>query len=148
MDRIGDERMPQCVHLDERRELSGVAEVVAVLTPGQRWAGGRLYASDCRVHAAGELLTEEWERKSAEVGPASGAADQNVRSLLDLCQLEERLLTDDRLVEEDMVQDASQCVTGVVALHRLFHRFRDGDAEAAGAVRVGSQDGPAGLGEI
>jgi hypothetical protein len=47
-----------------------------------------------------------------------------------------------------MVEHAAQGVAGVVALHRQLHRLADGDAEAAGAVRVLGEDGAAGLGAV
>ena len=61
-----------------------VAEVVAVLAPGQRRARRRLDAADRRVHPAGQLLAEERERQTGEVRPAARAADEQVRRLADL----------------------------------------------------------------
>ena len=148
MDGVGHERVAEGVHLDQRGELAGVAEVVAVLAPAQRRAGRRLDAADHRVHPSGQLLPKERERQAPEVGAAARAAHQHVGGLADLGQLEEGLLADDRLVQEHVVEHAAQGVAGVIALGGLFDGLGDGDAEAARAVRVGGQDGPTGLGQV
>src|SRR5207247_4810454 len=41
-----DERVAEGVHLDERREADGIAEVVDVLAPGDARAGGWLDGAD------------------------------------------------------------------------------------------------------
>ena len=136
VDRLGDEAVAERVHLQQRRHPGGVAEVVAVLTLGEARAGGRLDAADRRVDPPGELLAQEREREPAEVRAAAGAADEQVGRLADLGQLQQRLLADDRLVQQHVVEHAAEGVPGVGIGGGHRHRLGDGDAEAAGVVGV------------
>ena len=104
VDRVRDEVVAQRVHLHQRRHARRVAEVVGVRASRQRRARGRLDGADHRVHPAGQLLAQERERQPAEVRAAAGAADEDVRRLADLGELEERLLADDRLVQQHVVE--------------------------------------------
>jgi hypothetical protein len=145
VDGVRDEVVAQRVHLHHRREARGVAVVVAVLALGQAGAGRRLHAPDDRVDPAGQLLAQERERQPAEVGPAAGASHDDVRGVTDHGQLGERLLADDGLVQQDVVEHAAQGVVGVLGLGGHLHRLADRDAQAARAVRVLGQHRPARL---
>ncbi len=50
-------------------------------------------------------------------------------------------------MQQHVVEDAAQRIAGVVVLGRDLHRFADGDAQAAGAVGVLVENGPAGGGD-
>ena len=67
-------------------------------------------------------------------------ADDHVGALAGHGHLLHRLLADDRLVQEHVVQHRPQRVLGVVALGRVLDGLRDGDAERSGAVGVLRQD--------
>ena len=136
VDRLGDEAVAERVHLQQRRHAGGVAEVVAVLALGQARAGRRLDAADRRVHPPGELLAQEREREPAEVRAAAGAADEQVGRLADLGQLQQRLLADDRLVHQHVVEHAAERVARVRVGGGDGDGLGDGDAEAAVVVRV------------
>ena len=47
-----------------------------------------------------------------------------------------------------MIQHAAERVFGIVAFDCFFHRFADGDAEAAEAIRVLRQDAASGFGLV
>ena len=49
-------------------------------------------------------------------------------------------------VQEDVVEHAAQGVLGIVARHSVLYGLRDGNAQAAGIVRVHRQNLPAGVG--
>ena len=127
--------MPERVHRDERRELARVAEVVREDAAGERRAGGGLAGEDVDV-AAGDLLAQEREREPGEVRAAADAADDDVGERAGHFHLRERLLPDDRLVQQDMVENAAERVRRVVAARGILHRLGDRDAEAAGRVRI------------
>jgi hypothetical protein len=133
------------VHLHQRREPGRVAEVVRVDALGERGARGGLHGPERGAHLAAQLLAQEREREPAEVGPAAGAADDDVGRLAERRQLLQALLPDDGLVEQDVVEHAAQAVLGVGAGGRHLHRLGDGNPEAARAGRVRLKDPLAGL---
>ena len=81
-----------------------------------------------------KLQPEEREREPGEVRPAAGAADDDVRRLAGHRHLLDRLLADDGLVEEHVVEDGAERVLGVVAGRRVLDRLADRHPERAGAV--------------
>ena len=92
----------------------------------------------------GQLLAEEGEGQAAEVRSATGASHDDVGcGLAGLGQLEEGLLADDGLVQQDVVEDAAQCVADFGVLGRDLDGLGDGDAERA-RVLSGSRPGSGG----
>ena len=149
VDRVGDEVVAERVHLHQRGHAGCVAEVVGVDTPGERRTGCRLHRPDGRVHLSGHLLAQEREGESAEVGSATGAADQQVRGFLPrLGQLQQRLFSDDGLVHQHVVEDAAEGVAGLGVRCGDLDGLADSDPEGAGAVRISGQDGPTGRSQV
>ena len=62
-----------------------------------------------------------------------------IRLLARHFHLPDRFLPDHRLVQANVVQHAAQRILGVRMRHRILNRFADGDAQAAGAMRVFGQ---------
>ena len=139
VDRLRDEVVAQGVHLDQRGQLRGVAEVVGVDAAGQRRRGLGL-DRDHPCWLAAHLLAEEREHQPREVRAAAGAPDEHVRLLAGHLHLEDRLLADHRLVEQDVVEDRPEGVLGVVAGRGVLHRLADREAEGAGVVGCLGQD--------
>ena len=92
------------------------------------------------------MRAKEREGDSRQVGPAAGAADDDVRIVTGHLKLCHRLLADHRLVQQHMVQHRAERVFGVLVLRGDLHRLADRDAEAARAIRVIRQDRAAGIG--
>ena len=131
VDRRRDEVVAKCVHRHERSQLAGVSEVVRERTARQRRARGGL----AREHLdllAGDLLAQERKAQACEVRAASDAADDEVGELSGLLHLSERLLTDDRLVGENVIEDAAERVGGVLPPCGILDSLRDRDAQAPG----------------
>ena len=147
VDRLGDERRPQGVHLQQGRGAGRVAEVVAVLAPGERRAGGRLHAADCRRHVPGQLLPQERHGQAAEVRSAAGAPHEQVGGLPHHGQLAQGLLADDGLVQDHVVEHASQRVADRRVGGRHRDRLGDGDAQRAWMVGVVRQQAAAVVGD-
>ena len=139
VDRIGDEVVPEGVHFHERRHARGVTEVVAVLALTHRRARRRLDATDRRVHVALQLFAKEREAETAEVRAATGAADEHIGLFADLGELEQRLLADDRLVQQHMVEHRAEGVPGGGILDRHGDSLGDRDAERARMIRILSE---------
>ena len=148
MDGVRDEVVAQRVHLQQRRHPGGVAEVVGVHAPRQRRTRRRLDGADHRVHPPGELLAEEGERQPAEVRAAAGAPDEDVRRLADLGELQERLLADDRLVQQHVVEHAPEGVPGLRLRGSDLDRLGDRDAQRPWVVRGLREDRATGSGEL
>ena len=134
--------------MTKRRQMPGVAEVEGVAAARHRRAGRRLDRDDPHVALVAQLLAEEREGDAGEVRAAAGAADDDVRVGVGRLHLLDRLLADHRLVQQDVIEHAAQRVFGVVALGGDLDRLGDGDAEAAGRIRILRQDGAAGVGLV
>src|SRR4051812_29878541 len=67
----------QRVHLHERREVGGVAEVIGILALGERGAGGRLDRDQAALAAATQLLAKKRKGKPREVRAATGTTDDD-----------------------------------------------------------------------
>jgi hypothetical protein len=127
-----DERVAERVHLHQRGQPHGVAEVIDVVALGEAGAGGRLHRDDADfLVSAGELVGREGERQAGEVGAAARAADDDVGGVVGLLQLLLGLQADHRLVHEHVVEHAAQRVLGVVPGGGVLDRLADGDAERA-----------------
>ena len=131
-----DEVLAERVHLQQRRQPGRVPEVVSVHAPGQRRAGGGLDRPDNRVHPSGQLLPRNGKTSPAKFDPPP--VQPTIRSGVSSGQLElrERLLADDGLVHQDVVEHAAERVPGVGAAAGRLDGLADRDAEGAGRVRV------------
>src|SRR6266540_2260461 len=133
-DRRGHEVVSERVHRDERRQLARVAEVVREQTAREGRTGGGLAREHVDV-AARDLLPDEREGEAGEVRAAADAADEDVWKRTGHFHLRQRLLPDDRLVQQHVIEDAAERVRRVVTARRVLDGLRDRDAEAAGRVR-------------
>ena len=141
MERRRNEAVAERVHLHQRREPHGVAEIVDVFSLGQARAGRRLDGDDADLLLlAAELVGGEGEGEAGEVGATAGAADDDVRLVVRLLELFLRFEADDRLMGQHVVEHAAQRILRVLARGRVLHRLADGDAEAARRVRIFCQN--------
>src|SRR5438270_654801 len=111
-----------------------VREAVAVLALGIRGRGalGRNEPDGLPF----DRLREEWEGETAEVSAAAETGDHDVRVGTDLLELSLRLEADDRLMEQDMVQDGSEAIDRFLVPLRVFKALGHRDAERARMVRL------------
>ena len=116
--------------------MAGVAEIVGVPALGQGRAVGRFDCDYVQVLPAAQFLAQERKRDAGKVAATAGAADDDIGVIIGHFQLLHGFLADYRLVQQHVVEHAAQGIAAVVALYRPFHRLADGDAQAAGAVRV------------
>ena len=135
MDARRNERVPERVHLHQRRQTGRVAEVVTILPAAHRRARLRLGGDEPHL-GAGDLVAEEGKRQAGIVAPAADAPDDHVGAVAGDLHLLLRLQAGDRLVEHHVVQDAAQRVLGVVARDRRLDGLADRNPQAAGAVGV------------
>ena len=106
----------QGVHLDQRRQMAGVAEVVSEAALGEAGAGGGLHGHDARVALALELAAKEGHDKAGKVRSAAGAADDDVGLVAGQRHLLDGFLADDGLVEQHVIQHAAERVLGLGSL--------------------------------
>ena len=141
----GDEAAAERVHLRERADLAGVTEVVGVNAAGEAGAGGGLDGDEAVVGFAAQLLAHERRDQSAEIAAAAGAADDNVGLHTVLIECGFGLKTDDALVQQHLVENASEhvAVTGVRCCH--LDGLADRAAERAGRAGVLGKDAAADL---
>ena len=129
MDSGRDEVVPKRVHLHDWGDAHGVAVVEGVDAPGQRRACGRFARDDLGLRVAQEVLTHKREGEATEVAATTDAAVDLVRVFAGHLELAERLLTDDRLVHEHVVEDRTEGVLRVVVRGGILDRLGNGDAE-------------------
>jgi len=96
------------VHLDQRRHLAGVTEVVVVASLGHRRRRRRLDRDHPVLTLAAQLPPDEREGQAGEVGATASAADDHVGLLAGHLKLQDGLLADDRLVEQDEIEDRAE----------------------------------------
>ena len=129
----------QGVHLDQRRQVAGIAEVVGEAALGEAGAGGRFDGHDARVALALELAAEVGHHEAGKVRSAAGAADDYVGLVAGQRHLLDGFQADDGLVQQHVIQHAAQRVLGVGILGGNFDGLGDGDAQRA----VGCRDAAA-----
>ena len=84
-----------------------------------------------------EVLAQERESQSREVAAAAEASDHHVRLGVGHLHLRHGFLSDHGLMQDDVVQHASQTVPRIFGvLQRHFDRLRNGQSEASRTVRV------------
>ena len=145
MDPRRHETVAEGVHLHQRRQLGGVAVVVAILAAAHAGAGVRLAGDEVDVPAF-EFVAEEGEGKAGKVAAPADAAEDHVGKIADELELFLRLQADHRLVQQDVVEHAAQGVAAVFTRQGGLHRLADGDAQAAGTIGIQRQHLPAGGG--
>ena len=140
------EAVAQRVHLDQRRQLASCRRSRS--GTGRGSSTGRSAARRPRSGSPcpSSLCADEGERQAGEIAAAADAADHHVGEVADQLHLLLRLQADDGLVQHHVVQHAAERVLGVLAGDGRLDRLADGDAQAAGAVGIGGQDLPAGVG--
>ena len=130
-----DEARTEGVHLGERANLTGIAEVIGVLTASEARAACRFHSENIVVGFATELFTNERANKATEVRTTACATDDEVGLHADLVESGLRFETDDGLVEEHLVQHGTENVAVTRLLHSGFNSFRNGAAKATRGAR-------------
>ena len=130
-----DEARAERVHLGERADLAGIAEVVGVLTASEARAACRFHSENIVVGFATELFTDEWAHETTEVRTTAGATDDEVGLHAELVECSLGFETDHGLVQQHLVQHGTENVAVTRLLHGGFHGFRNGAAEATRGAR-------------
>ena len=130
-----DEAGAQRVHLGQRANLTGIAEVVGVLTASEARAACRFHSENIVVGFATELFADERAHETTEVRTTASATDDEVGLHAELVESGLRFETDDGLVEEHLVQHGTENVAVTRLLHGGVHGFGDGAAEATRGAR-------------
>ena len=145
MVRRGDEAAAERVHLGQRADLAGVAEIVGKFSAREARAGGGLDGDELIVALAAQLFAHERGDEAAEVAAAAGAADDDVRH--DTVFVERRfgLQTDDRLVQQHLIEHAAEHVAVAGSRGGDLDSLADRAAERAGRAGVLGEDAPADL---
>ena len=146
MDGLGHEVVAKGIHLDDGGHLAGIPIVVAVDATGQARRRLRLDRDDPVVRLAPQLLAQEREGQTREVGAATGAGHQDVRLVAGHRHLLHGLEPDDGLMHQHVVEHRPEGVLGVVPGGRVLDRLADGHAQRAGAIGRRGEHGPAVVG--
>ena len=131
-----DEGMSKAVHGEERSCGGCITEIIDKGSSGHGGAGGRLCRNDGDIGAV-DFVQDKGEGKTSKVTSPTYACCHDIDFLLSkFLQLFLGLETDDRLMHQHMVQDASQGVPGVLGGDSIFNGFADGNPEASWRIRV------------
>ena len=82
----------------------------------------------------------------AKLLPPPQQADHDIGKIFHLRHLPFDFQPDHRLVQHDVIEHAPQRVMRIVVPDGRFHRFADGDPQAAGRIRIGRQNRASGFG--
>src|SRR5215213_1101905 len=148
MDAAGYERVPERVHLHHGGGARSVAEVVGVAALGERRARSWLDGDDARVLPVLQVLADKGESHATEVRAPADAADDHVGIFARQFHLLQCFLSDHRLVQEHVVQNAPERVFGVVVLDCVLDRFAYGYTQRSWRVRMLLEDVAACLREV
>src|SRR5271167_1608252 len=118
------------MHLYQRRQVPRVPEIIGVFAARQARAGRGLAGDDARLGTATQARADKREGNAGEIASATGAADNDVGIVAGHLELRDRLLADDGLVQQYMVEDAAEGILGVGMLGGDFDRLADGYPEA------------------
>ena len=121
MDSGRNERAAQGVHLHQRGQVAGIAEVIGKAALGQAGASGRFDGNHARAALALELAADVRHHEAGKIRSAAGAADDHVRIVAGQRHLLNRFLADHGLVQQHVIQHAAQRVLGVGILGGHFH---------------------------
>ena len=143
--RRGDEAAAERVHLGQRADLAGVAEVVGEPAARETRAGGGLDGDEPIVALAAQLLAHERGDEAAEVAAAAGAANDNIRHDAVFVKGRFRLQADDRLVQKHLIEHAAEHVAVAGGRGGDLDGLADRAAERAGRAGVLGEDAPADL---
>lgn len=137
----GDEVVSEGIHFLERADAAGIAVVVCVTSASEGWAACGFDGDEAVGVFAAELLSHKGSDEATEVGAASCAPDDDIG--LDAEFLEGGLgfETDNGLMEEDVIEDASEDVAEVFVLLSGLDGLGDGASEGAGGIGVSGVDG-------
>src|SRR6266446_3685396 len=120
--------------------MPGVAEIIGVAAARQARTGRRLAGDDPWLRPAAQPGADERKGDAGEVAAAAGAADDDVGIIAGHFELGDRLLADDRLVQQYMVQHAAERVFGVGVLGGDLDRLADRNPQAAWGIRMRGED--------
>ncbi len=140
-----DEGAAQRVHLDQRREMAGVAEVVSERPLVRLGQAAGSTATTRASHLPFELAAEVRHDQAGEVRAAAGAADDHVGLVAGQRHLLDGFEPDDGLMQQHVIQHAAQRVLGVGILGGNFDGFRNGDAQRTRAIGMFGENGAAGF---
>ena len=141
--------MPKGVHHHQRRRSRAVPEVVLPCSGREGRTRGRLGRDRPQLlPTAVQLVLQEREGQAGEITSATMTRDDEVRVFTRNLHLLLCFLSDDRLVQEHVVEHAAERVLRVVAFRGVFDGFGDRDAEAARRVGRFRQNPPPGLRQL
>jgi hypothetical protein len=126
--------------------VSGVAKVVRESTFGEAGTGRGFDGHNARVALAFELAPDVGHGQAGKVRSAAGAGDNHIGVVAGHGHLLDGFEADDGLMQQHVIEHASQSVLGVGVLGGHFDGFRDGDAERTAGVGMLRQNRAAGLG--
>ncbi len=126
----------QRVHLDQRRQVAGIAKIVGESALGQAGTSRGFHGHHARAALSLDLAAQIGHHQTREIGSAARATDDHVGFVAGQAHLLDRLLPDHGLVQQDVIQHAAQRVLGVRVLGSHFNRLRDGDAQRAVGLRI------------
>ena len=136
------------VHLRERTNHTGVAEVVSELAACKARAGCRLNGDNAVVLLSPELFAHKRSDKSAEVRAAACAADDDVGSYVVFIERRLGFKTDNALVKKNLVENRAEHIAVAGVRGSYLYRLRDSAAEAAGCAGMLRKDFSADVGGV
>ena len=121
MIRRRNEIMTERVHLRDRRDHAGIAEVINKFPSGQRRAGCRFNRDNIIIRFAAELLSHKRSNQSAQIRSAACTADHNVGLDAELVESCFGFKTDDTLMQNNLIQHRAEHIAIAFRMCRNFN---------------------------
>ncbi len=145
------EVMSQGVHLHDRRITRSITIIVGVRPFGQGRTGGRLdgnAAQICRPLVSRRLVGKKGEGNTAKAGATTARTKDHVRIEANLVELFLGFEANHGLMQQHMVEDRTQGVTGIRVGCCLFNSLGNCQTKRALTIRISGQRSAARVGQI
>ena len=99
MDRLWNKAVTQRMHFHQRRESSRIPKVITIFALCEGGASGGLDTTNRGVHVTGEFFAQKGKGEAAKIRTPTGTTDEYIGRFAYFCQLQERLLPNNGLVQ-------------------------------------------------
>src|SRR5260370_29670745 len=112
--------MTERIHLQEGRLLSVISEIVPVLTFGEIGCGRSLGCEESALSLPFDNLSRKRQNETSEVTSSAKPANHHIRLLVDNVELFHRLHADNRLINQNMIQNTPETISIARVLLSIF----------------------------
>ena len=83
-----------------------------------------------------DLIPHKGQGETGKVTAATGTTDNHIGIFTDQLHLLLGLLSYDRLMQENVIQNTAQGIAGIFITHHIFNGLADGDTQTTGGIGI------------